>query len=237
MSKVPRASSSRGVYLRALVWLWEWAPPYSSLYIRPDIQSWLGPWKVMLKDWRLGDRPSQEDLSIHLFIQHPPICLTYYPSIHPHIHPFIHTSVHPPILPHIDPPIYLSAFASLYFQWIFQLSFILSSLSPSSFLSFSSFFLHVVIIIYPHTYIYPVCISLCTDQLSFLWTMEFASYYLTYTLTSEPLNMLFPRLHFLPLSNVCSLFSSLSSRQCLLPCLTFLGLLHLFSMPDSTWFF
>lgn len=130
MSKIPRASNSRGVYLRALAWLWEWAPLYSSAYIRPDIQSWLGPWKVMLNDWRLGDRPSQEDLSNLLSIQHPPICPTYYLSIHSHIHPVINTSIHPPILPHIDPPIYLSAFASLYFQWILSLSFVLSSLSP-----------------------------------------------------------------------------------------------------------
>lgn len=90
----------------------------------------LGPWKVMLNDWRPGDIPSQEALSILLSIQHPPICPTYYLSIHSHIHPIIHTSIHPPILPHTDPPIYLYAFASLYFQWILSLSFILSSLSP-----------------------------------------------------------------------------------------------------------
>ena len=157
-------------------------------------------------------------------------------SIHPSIHPTsthlsnllsIHSSTHPSIHPHIRPSTYPSTHWSTHLPICFcKLIFSMNlSIIFHSFFSFSLFLPLIFFLLYVQ------------DQLSFLWTMEFASYYLTYTLTSEPLNMLFPRLLFLPLSNVCSLFFSLSSRQCLLLCLTFLGLLHLFSMPDSTWFF
>lgn len=155
MSKVPRASSSRRVYLRALAWLWEWAPPYSSPYIRPDIHSWLGPWKVMLKDWRLGDRPSQEDLFIHIFIQHPLICPTYYPSIHSHIHPSTYPSTH--WSTHL--PICFCKFIFSMNTLIVFHSFFSFSLLPSSYaLSSSSIHTHIFTL-FVYLYVQINCLS------------------------------------------------------------------------------
>ena len=161
MSNVPRASSSRDVYLRAL----------ASLRVSPSIQFTLyQTWHSFmirtmesdaegLKTWRqtISGRsiyPSIHQTSIHLSN-----ILSIHSFTHPSIHLSFHTLIHPSTYLLLQTYIINESFNCLSFFLIFL---------PSSFLSFSSFLLCFVIIIYPHTYIYSVCISLCTDQLSFL---------------------------------------------------------------------
>ena len=145
MSKVPRVSSSRGVYLRAL----------ASLRVSPSIQFTLyQTWHSFmirtmesdaegLKTW---GRLSQEDLFIHLFIKHPFICPTYYPSIHSHIHPSTYPSTHwSTHLPICFCKLILSMNPLIVFHSFFSFSLLPSShFLPSSYaLSSSSIHTHI----------------------------------------------------------------------------------------------
>lgn len=160
MSKIPRASNSRGVYLRALAWLWEWAPPYSSAYIRPGIQSWFRTMESdaeWLKTWRHTISGSSIHPSIHPTSTH----LSNLLSIHSFTHPPNHSHIHPSTYPSTHWSTHLPiCFCKLIFSmnpFIIFHSFFSFSLLPSSHFLPSSYALSSSSI---HTHIFTLFVYL-----------------------------------------------------------------------------